>query len=598
MILTEKAQQFIIYSIIFLLLGATLTQSKMFLSPSAFSYYGYHIIGGILLAVAGWCIFSIQGAIVIKNVIPIALFALYTLFNVVNSQGLFPYANIALVAHLLLFLNYLLLFSSFRLDFLSVVRIFCIITLLEGSLCIAQFFDLFSLQGKTFKVHGSLSNPNYIAIFLAMLSPSLCYAYKEEKGNWRFVALASIMFSVISLILLQCRTAFIGVFVTVIYLQGVQNNWKQLVLERIKQFSMLKRVLIAAALFLLFSISVIGLYQLKKDSTEGRLLIAKLALQLGMEKPILGHGLGAFEQKYNLTQAAYFERGGASEKEIFTASHVKTPYIEYLLIFIEGGIVGFALFMALLLLFLVPKFLEKQKNKQFQAAYAGVLAFSVMALSNFMFAITAVIAVFVIYAAFLSSFEARFSKSVVLQRSHILLLAIVLFFIGGTFSIYQGQMAYAFRNVKKASTMIKKEKYEEAIQLLDNQKEQLYFSDQWLINYGWAFQCVGNYQSALEKYEIAERYTSDPELFMDMSFCYARQNNFDKAIQKCSTAMYIAPNRIYPRYGMMNIFLSMKDTTNAEKVAREILALTPKGISKDAARYKKEAADLLNTLKH
>jgi tetratricopeptide (TPR) repeat protein len=351
--------------------------------------------------------------------------------------------------------------------------------------------------------------------------------------------------------------------------------------------------MMATVLMSLFSISAVGLYQFKKDSTEGRLLIAKLALQLGMEKPILGQGLGAFEQKYNLVQAAYFESGKASEKEIFTASHVKTPYIEYLLIFIESGIVGLALFIAFLLLLLVPKFEEKQNNKQYQTAYAGVLAFSVMALSNFMFAITAVIAVFIIYAAFLSNFETKFSKTVVLQRNHAFLLAIVLLFLGSAFSIYQGQIAYAFRNVKKASSWIKKEKYEDAIQLLDNQKEQLYFSDQWLINYGWAYQCVGNYQSALEKYEIAEKYTSDPELFMDMSFCYAKQSNFDKAMQKCSTAIYIAPNRIYPRYGLMNILLAKKDTTNAEKVAREIIAQTPKGISKDAPFYKEEARKLL-----
>lgn len=591
--LIEKIQKFIIYSIIFLLLGATVTQSKMFLLPSAFPYYGYHIIGGILLAVVGVSIFSIKETIVIKNVIPVALFALYVLFNVANSDGVYPYANNALIAHLLFFLCFFALFSSFRLDFLSLSRVFCIVALLESSFCLAQFFDLFSLQGKIFKVHGSLSNPNYIAMFLAMLFPSLWYAYKEEKGNWRFVALVSIIFSVISLFLLQCRTAFIGVFIAVIYLQGVQNNWKQLVLERIKQFSMLKRMLIAAVLLSLFSISAVGLYQFKKDSTEGRLLIAKLALQLGMEKPILGHGLGSFEQKYNLIQATYFERGGASEKEIFIANHVKTPYSEYLLIFVEGGIVSLVCFLAFLVALLIPNVAPQQKNKEYQTAYAGILAFSVMALSNFVFAITAVIAVFVIYAAFLSSFETSFSKSITLQRNHIVLSAIAMLLLGVTLSFNQLQVADAFMKVKKASYLIKKEKYEQAIQLLDNQKERLFFSDQWLINYGWAYQCAGNYPSALEKYEIAEQYTSDPELFMDMTKCYVKLGKPDEAMQKCSTALHIVPNRIQPRYVLMNIFLEKKDTINAEKLAREIIAQTPKGISKDAPFYKEEARKVL-----
>lgn len=122
----------------------------------------------------------------------------------------------------------------------------------------------------------------------------------------------------------------------------------------------------------------------------------------------------------------------------------------------------------------------------------------------------------------------------------------------------------------------------------------MYFSDQWLINYGWAYQSANDFQKAIEKYEIAEKYTSDPELLMDMAFCYAKLKYFDKALQRCSTAMYIVPNRIYPKYGLMNIYLEQNDSIKAIKMAKIIVVQTPKGISKDAAHYKEKANELLN----
>lgn len=444
--------------LLLLLVGATLIQSKIFLSPSAFSYYGYNVLGGILLSVAAWEIFKIKDKIEIKNIIPISFFVIYTFYNGLNSAGQFSFAHIALFAHLCLFLGYLLLFSSNRLDFLSVVRVFSIIALLESSLCIAQFFDLFSLQGKLFKVHGSLSNPNYIAIFLTLLFPALYYSYKEEKGFWRAIARINILFVIVSLLLLQCRTAFIGTFVAILYLQGVQNNWKEIIVTKIKQFSKIQQALLIIALLSLISISFIGLYHFKKDSTEGRLFIWKLALQLGIEKPITGQGLATFEQKYNLKQAAYFQKENSSEQEIFTAAHVNTPYNEYLLIFIEGGIIALLIFVAFLLALLIPTISKGEKKREHQTVLAAVLSFSIMAMSNFIFTITSVMAVFMIYAAFLSTFETNFSKSVILFRKQIVFLSIALCLFGFLLTLYQTQIALASMKVKRASQLIKKGK--------------------------------------------------------------------------------------------------------------------------------------------
>jgi O-antigen ligase len=49
-----------------------------------------------------------------------------------------------------------------------------------------------------------------------------------------------------------------------------------------------------------------ALYSLKKDSADGRILIWQSTWNMVLDKPVAGHGYGAFNEKYMLYQADYF----------------------------------------------------------------------------------------------------------------------------------------------------------------------------------------------------------------------------------------------------------------------------------------------------
>ncbi len=589
MTLIQKVQQQVLNTLIFLLFGATLTQSKLFVSPFAFSYYGYHIVASTLIILAGIVLLLYKSYLQMR-LLPVAFFALYVLYGIVQNFGSFNFGHIFFMINGLAFGSYMVFFATKSIKIGTIGKILSFFVLVESVLCLAQYFDWVATRGKLFEVYGSLPNPNYTAMFLVMALPTQLLMVYRERRFFRYIGILSILLMSIALVLLQCRTAVIGAIVGTSYFLFYQYDGIEKLRNFIKISSKLKLSLIISSLFVAIGFAISYLYAFKQGSSEGRLLIWKIAVNMGFQKPVFGHGVYSFSKYYNLAQADYFQSGKGSTAEVFSAAYVSVPYNDYLLSFIEDGLIGFLLFAGFLVSLLMFSFTKACQSITYRTAYAGVLIFAVMSLFNSQMYVTPVFALFMLYAAILCVSE-EVNSTINPFTKCVLVLSFTS--LGLYFLTSQYDMAKASHKIKKATIALKKDKPDKAIDLLEQSSKILSFSDQLWWNYATALEASNDYEGALAKYQIAERYTSDPELFMDMSFCYSKLHRFDEAMQKCSIALYIAPNRIQPRYVLMNIFLEKKDTINAEKVAREILAQTPKGISKDAPFYKEEARKVL-----
>ncbi|WP_321287534.1 O-antigen ligase family protein [uncultured Sunxiuqinia sp.] len=87
------------------------------------------------------------------------------------------------------------------------------------------------------------------------------------------------------------------------------------------------------------------LYQQKKDSANGRLLIWQVSWEMIKDKPLLGHGYRAFQAKYMDHQAIYFKNYPNSRLSIL-ADNVKHPFNEFLKVTVEFGLGGLLLVLA------------------------------------------------------------------------------------------------------------------------------------------------------------------------------------------------------------------------------------------------------------
>ena len=108
------------------------------------------------------------------------------------------------------------------------------------------------------------------------------------------------------------------------------------------QISIKQKVLVGIVLAILLS----GLYFMKKDSANGRLLIWRCSWEMIKEKPFFGYGQGGFKANYMNFQARCFEKHPDS-KYALLADNTSRPFNEYIGLLVNHGLVGFLLLLLL-----------------------------------------------------------------------------------------------------------------------------------------------------------------------------------------------------------------------------------------------------------
>ena len=479
------------------------------------------------------------------------------------------------------------------------------------------------------KVTGTWVNPNVTAMFLAMAMPALLILL-QKAHRYQKIALAVLVMSIISIVLLKCRTAVIGGCVSA----AIVLNYRYNLFQKLKNnYKGIKLAVIGTLGLTILLLAGIYLYSVKQASSNGRKLVWKVSLNMVAEKPLTGYGYGLFEHDYNLAQAAYFSEGKGTANEINNASFVRMAYSEFVENAVEGGLPALLIFTGLLLSLVikVPSAeIDEAKGKRVKltsnskafstaipknitaiAAYAGIVCFAVMSIFNFTVQAIPVMCLFMVYAALLvnsparkanTSFFKKISFPVWLQKFHFsdwakCACACIIMLIAGYMCIYGFWVANAFLQNKNALAMTKYGNRMEAISILQPMQNRLSNSEIYWRTYANVSKMNNQYADALNKYNKALTLTSDPDLYLSIGNCNYKLKQYDEAKKAYLMAGNIQPNRLKPRYALMKLYQYISDTINVLKTANEILAMQPKGISKEALFYKKEAAEVVGQMK-
>ncbi len=361
-------------------------------------------------------------------------------------------------------------------------------------------------------------------------------------------------------------------------------------------------VALSCLVIVLIGCSISLLYNYKRASSDSRKLVWEISIGLGMEKPLTGHGLYSFEKNYNLAQAAYFASGQASEDEKFASSYIKVAYNDAVQNFVEGGIVGLLLYAVFLCSLLFAGTVTTVKSPEFHTAYTGVLTFGSMSFFNSVEYAIPVFGLFIFCASGLSMYTVvgpRFPQlKLTLHSKTARGVAALLAFLGIYLLGWQGQKAIIARKINVAAEFSRQHKEKEALALLKPMQKVVSGSNHYWYVCGTALYQQERYLSAIKQFEKAAHHTSDPDLYLKMSNCYLKLGNYSEALNRCSTAMNMVPSRMYPRYTLMRIYQSKKDTLHSIEAAEALLEQTPKGVSREAPFYKKAAKMLLDSLQN
>ena len=582
------------------LIGSGLFTNHLFLYSSFFPYFLFITIALVTLFYSGF----LMAVTAKRDFFRFGISSLIFLFWAVYVLGhgmlsVLTYRSWYIIACFLAYLALILQVGNLKPVY--IFRGIALLVFIEVLFCLLQALGVLSSPDSNFRVTGTWINPNVSAMFLSMCFPALFVLIADAKGiAWKALGML-IVLTVVSLLLLKCRSAFMGAGIASALLL---NRRFQLLPKFFKASSSVKSSLVFLFFFTVFTIGS-AFYYAKEGSSSGRKLVWRLSLELFCKKPLTGFGYGLFDREYNLQQAGYFAKGQAAYEEQIRADFVQTAYNEFLENSVEGGLPGLLIFSGLLFFLLYASGSDPDPNTENSereysaAAQAGIAAFALMSLVNFTIEAIPVMALFILYAAItgrvkrrelVGGLELQFTPVwVKTAGAAICLLAI--------FMLAQvSQIAYAQRQARKAFLLIEDERHKEALKLLKSYEQVLANSEGYLRTTAKALYKQQRYKEALAKYNEAKFFSSSPELYKEAAVCCKYIRDFSAAEQNLLTALYIDPKIFYTRMALLDLYLQTGNKDAAAFMAHNIISLNPKIPSSKVRRYKAQARSVLNYL--
>jgi tetratricopeptide (TPR) repeat protein len=511
----------------------------------------------------------------------------YVLAVNVRSDYSFSTKGVLLVQLLFLFLYFrIALPDKALLFYLSVFFIFS--GLVEAVWGLRQLYGFIPSYHSLFKLTGSFFNSGPYSGYVAVVAPLALYAMLKDAVVFkrkffigflpyyiRFtVSLLAFTGAALVLPATMSRAAWIAVlaggsFVLSVH-YGQKSHVKSYYIRQRKKI----RLLLGVGVVLLVC-GAAGIYQLKKDSADGRALIWKTTLHMIVNHPN-GVGLGYFSGAYGKEQAAYFAAGKYSNQEELVAGNPEYAFNEYLQILAELGVVAalvlFAAFIALIYMGVKRKAIGET---------GGLISLLVFASMSYPFNLLPFLIVLVFLMALILSYkQARkknlTEKSFVLGWKAILMLMIAAAVLLSA-TLYQQYPTYkAYRNWNELKMMGGGDAYPEM--KTDYEKLYPYLSDQtpFLFEYAQCLNKAGEYQKSNQVLTQAIQISCDPMLYNILGKNYQSLKNYKFAELNFLMASRIVPNRIYPYYLLANMYAASGNTQQALKMAQIVLTKEPK----------------------
>lgn len=425
-----------------------------------------------------------------------------------------------------------------------------------------------------FRLTGCGENPNVAAMLLAIALPLAVDRWRI--GRHRILYGALLALAAIFLVILRCRTAFIGLgvigVVRLVANARVRTWWRRL--------SRVRRVALCVGAVVLVGVLANVLYLSKRASSDGRLLVWKISARMMQERP-MGVGIGLFEHDYNLRQGEYFAGGAGSDGERQVADTVFMAYNDYLEHGVEAGVVG--------LLFVVT-FYAALIFKAFRGREAEPLAIitavAVMSSTNFFIASVQPWLAFLACAAWAVSRESRWRwrPGASVRMIPVAVVVAALWWQG---SLLRPQLALG--RLSGADGRREKVPLVEAEALATN----IATSEAYWTFMHRQYLRRGDCGKALAAIREAARYTSVPYVFYAQYTCLERQGRADDGVRCLQQVRHALPLNLTSRMMLLQHYERHGMDDEAVALANEIIQTPVKIRSARAAEIKRYAEEYL-----
>jgi O-antigen polymerase len=367
----------------------------------------------------------------------------------------------------------------------------------------------------------------------------------------------------------------------------------------------LKKILLALLLASVILAGGIGLYNLKRGSADGRVLIWKVTTGLIADRPLTGYGSEAFQRHYMSSQADWFEQGRGTPEQLVVAGSPQYPFNESLHIWLKKGVVGVILLSVILWFLLTAKCREKALMQEEEsegyskrhepalrspdrAVLTGLkgtlVAMLVFAQFSYPMDISSFILQVVVVTALLAGKTAQVISVSGVKRLFLTVPLGVAITVGAVFMVPQRIDYYtATTRWKEAHRIYSTQSYDYSAALYSELYETLRHRGLFLQMYGKTLNMAGRYEESNELLREAEYYMSSQIISIAIGDNYRALGRTDDAAKAYLKAASMVPNMLYPRYQLAQMYVEAGMYEEATLTAREILKSTIK-VETEASR--------------
>jgi O-antigen ligase len=415
---------------------------------------------------------------------------------------------------------------------------------IQSIIAVLQKFYIIDSYSIFFDVTGSFNNPGrlggYVAVAFTVAIFFLNVAVKNKSYPAILFLSISTLFLFAAVILSDSRAAFVGVLCGIsVYLYPKFR------------FAYNKHKVVFTAICFTLAISVgLLLFNYRQGSANSRLLIWRVSADMILNKPLFGHGITAFDQKYMHYQAAYFAENPNS-KFIPVADNVAYVYNEFIHITIETGITG------LLCLLIIFYFTFSSKRQQLQkAALAVLLVFSMFSYP------TEIFPLFILFPIIIGCLKTKHIKEIHLHR---------------TIFAATGFALLLFIHINVKSNLYFRNASSEIMQTQENNRQMQEYIHKYYrrLKYNNEFCRIyilwtGKNISENEIFNVLELFPTS-ESYCIFGERYVQKGMYCKAEECFQTASLMTPNRILPNYGLFKLYQKSGNKEKAMLMANKIL---------------------------
>ena len=564
-----------IFLVILFVLSEFIT-SNSFANASTYSFY-LSIIGCYIIAIF---------LLIHEYKVPIwdlhfseILFSLFLFLSIAN--GIFTKSLSAewIISGFSLLVFYMLI-TRIKLSFEWFFIGFALFGIFQVAYGLLQYLNWSTGYLNSFRINGSFDNPAGFAASLSVCFPFTLFLLIKKKLYWKIIGGVVALLFVLAIVLSQSRAGVVGVMV-------ISGIWAVKALNpawRINRWSNRTKIVSSAVLIITI---LVGLYFLKKDSADGRLLIWQCSGRMIADKPILGHGAGGFQREYMLYQADYFKTHPTSSYAM-RADIVKHPFNEFVLLLVEHGLVGGLLF-GLLVYLLIREYRKSQQPETFYAMLC-LSGIGVFACFSYPLGYPFVRLVVVFCAATIMRSETKAWKFPKGLFSVVKPVALVMTF---GLLVFTGKMfydEYSWNTIAKRSLAGEtKEVMPDYAHLYKTMNRNGLF----LYNYGAELNYINKWDKSVLLLTECANFYNDIDLQLLLADNYTQLKQYPKAEKCFLLAHQMIPNRFIPLYRLALLYKEEGKIHEAHRIAEIIVKKKVKVESIDILTIKKEMTQLI-----